>query len=191
LFADQPEHRTYSQQVNTLAVLAHIVEGEQARAVMEKTISDPSLAQSTIYFRAYTNSALRKAGLGDKYLDMLGPWREMLQDGLTTWAEWNGPDARSDCHAWGASPNFEMIRTIAGIESMAPGFQKVRVAPNPGTLHEIEARMPHPKGEIVVKLKQSNGALSADIDLPDGVSGEFDWKAVKKNLSGGGNHLSF
>jgi hypothetical protein len=191
LFADQPEHRTYSQQVNTLAVLAHIVEGEQARAVMEKTISDPSLAQSTIYFRAYTNAALREAGLGNKYLDMLGPWREMLHDGLTTWAEWNGPDARSDCHAWGASPNFEMIRTIAGIESMAPGFQKVRVTPNPGTLNEIEARMPHPKGEIVVKLKQNNGELSADVELPTGVSGEFDWKGVKRELVTGSNHLKF
>ncbi len=189
LFADQPEHRTYSQQVNTLAVLAYILEGEQARAVMEKTISDPTLAQSTIYFRAYTNAALRKAGLGDKYLDMLGPWHEMLQEGLTTWAEWNGPDARSDCHAWGASPNFEMIRTIAGIESMAPGFQKVRVAPNPGTLNEIEARMPHPKGEIVVKLKRNNGELSADVDLPAGVSGEFDWKGAKRELAAGSNHI--
>jgi hypothetical protein len=190
LFADQPEHRTYSQQVNTLAVLAHIIEGEQARAVMEKTINDPSLAQSTIYFRAYTNAALREAGLGDKYLDMLGPWHEMLRDGLTTWAEWNGPDARSDCHAWGASPNFEMIRTVAGIESMAPGFRRVRVAPNPGTLGEIEARMPHPKGEIEVKLKLNNGALSADVDLPGGVTGEFDWKGVKHELSAGENHVT-
>ncbi len=191
LFADQPEHRTYSQQVNTLAVLAHVVEGERAQAVMEKAIRDASLAQATIYFRAYTNAALRKTGLGDKYLDMLGPWHEMLQDGLTTWAEWNGPDARSDCHAWGASPNFEMIRTIAGIESTAPGFQKVRVAPNPGSLNEIEARMPHPKGEIVVKLKQGNGQLSADVDLPSGVSGEFDWKGVKHELTAGSNHLKF
>jgi hypothetical protein len=114
----------------------------------------------------------------------------MLRDGLTTWAEWNGPDARSDCHAWGASPNFEMIRTVAGIESMAPGFRRVRVAPNPGTLGEIEARMPHPKGEIEVKLKLNNGALSADVDLPGGVTGEFDWKGVKHELSAGENHVT-
>lgn len=191
LFADQPEHRTYSQQVNTLAVLAHVVEGERAHDVMQKTIDDRSLAQSTIYFRAYTNGALRKAGLGDKYLDMLGPWREMLQQGLTTWAEWNGPDARSDCHAWGASPNFEMIRTIAGIESMTSGFRKVRIAPNLGELDEIEAHMPHPRGEIRVKIERHEGKLSADIELPDGTTGEFDWQGHKKNLQQGGNHLSF
>ncbi|HEY7305774.1 MAG TPA: family 78 glycoside hydrolase catalytic domain [Bryobacteraceae bacterium] len=189
LFADQPEHRTYSQQVNTLAVLARVIQGKQAQELMQKVISDSSLAQSTIYFRAYTNGALREAGLGDKYLEMLGPWREMLEEGLTTWAEWNGPDTRSDCHAWGASPNFELIRTIAGIESEAPGFQKVRVAPNPGTLDEVDARMPHPKGEIRVKLKQQGGKLSADVDLPSGITGEFNWKGAKRELSAGSNHL--
>jgi hypothetical protein len=158
---------------------------------MQKVISDPSLAQSTIYFRAYTNGALREAGLGDKYLDMLGPWREMLDEGLTTWAEWNGPDTRSDCHAWGASPNFELIRTIAGIESAAPAFQKVRIAPNPGTLNEVHARMPHPKGEIRVKLKQQAGKLSAAVDLPSGITGEFDWKGAKRELSAGSNRIEF
>ena len=92
LFADQPSHRTYSQQVNTLAVLAHVADGDQARDVLTKTIADSSLAQSSIYFRAYTNATLREVGLGDKYLDVLGPWREMLGEGLSTWAEWNGPE---------------------------------------------------------------------------------------------------
>ncbi len=189
LFADQPEHRTYSQQVNTLAVLAGVVSGEQGRGVMEKTISDQTLAQSSIYFRAYTNGALRKVGLGDKYLDMLSPWHDMLQQGLTTWAEWDGPDARSDCHAWGASPNYELIRTVAGIESMTAGFRSVRVAPNLGKLHEVNARMPHPAGEIRVSLKEQNGKLSADVDLPNGATGEFDWKGAKRGLREGKNHL--
>ncbi len=139
LFADQPEHRSYSQHVNTLAVLAGVIGPETGRPLMEKIIADSTLAQSSIYFRAYTNGALRKVGLGDRYLDMLGPWREMLAQGLTTWAEWNGPDTRSDCHAWGASPNFELIRTIAGVESIAPGFKRVRIAPNLGNIHEVTA----------------------------------------------------
>ena len=191
LFADQPEHRSYSQQVNTLAVLAHVTSGEQGRGVMEKTISDGSLAQSSIYFRAYTNGALREVALGDRYLDMLGPWREMLSQGLTTWAEWNGPDARSDCHAWGASPNYELIRTVAGIESIAPGFRKVRIAPNPGKLDEVDARMPHPNGEIRVKLKRQNGKLSAEVNLPTGITGEFDWNGATRSLSAGSNRLQF
>jgi alpha-L-rhamnosidase len=146
LFADQPSHRTYSQQVNTLAILAHLGTPSQRRAVLNKVLSDPTLAQSSVYFRAYTNAALRETGLGGQYLQSLGQWREMLDQGLTTWAEWSGSDSRSDCHAWGASPNFELLRTVAGIESSAPGFARVRVAPNLGTLPDVTAVMPHPKG---------------------------------------------
>ncbi|MGI9070630.1 MAG: family 78 glycoside hydrolase catalytic domain [Bryobacteraceae bacterium] len=189
LFADQPSHRTYSQQVNTLAVLAGVVPPEQARSVVEKVTNDASLAQSSIYFRAYTNATLRKVGLGDRYLDMLGPWREMLAQGLTTWAEWSGPDARSDCHAWGSSPNYELLRTVAGIESLAPGFRRVRIAPNPGKLEHINASMPHPWGEIHLSLERRGGKLLADVDLPNGVTGEFDWMDKTVLLKTGKNHL--
>ena len=188
LFADQPEHRTYSQQVNTLAVLAHIAPEAQGRAVVEKIIGDPQLAQSSIYFRAYTNAALREVGLGDKYVDMLQPWREMLNDGLTTWAEWNGPDTRSDCHAWGASPNFELLRTVAGIESGAPGFKRVRIVPNPGRFEKVSARMPHPRGMIEVRLAHQR-KLTADIDLPEGTDGEFIWAGTQRQLHTGHNHF--
>jgi hypothetical protein len=114
----------------------------------------------------------------------------MLADGLTTWAEWNGPDSRSDCHAWGASPNFELLRTLAGIESMAAGFRRVRIAPNPGQFKEISARMPHPRGAIAVRL-HLDGALSADIDLPEGTDGEFEWAGAGHALHEGANHLKF
>jgi alpha-L-rhamnosidase len=66
---------------------------------------DQSLVQCSIYFRHYLHSAMNKAGAGDRYLDMLGPGARMLDRGLTTWAETADP-TRSDCHAWGASPNY-------------------------------------------------------------------------------------
>lgn len=191
LFADQPAHKTYSQQVNTLAVLAHVVEGQQARAVVEKTIGDPSLAQSSIYFRAYTNASLREVGLGDKYLAMLGPWREMLTKGLTTWAEVNQPDTRSDCHAWGASPNFELLRTVAGIDSAAPGFQRVRIAPNLGTLKQVTASMPHPAGTIHVHLQQDGNKIRGEVVLPEKVAGDFAWRGQVHELHGGTNKIAF
>jgi hypothetical protein len=185
IFADQPSHRTYSQQANTLAVLARIVPPEQARGIVQKVVNDNSLAQASIYFRAYMNATLREVGLGGEYLAMLGPWRDMMGDGLTTWAEWNGSDARSDCHAWGASPNIELFRTLAGIESAAPGFSKVRIAPNPGTLRHVIASMPHPAGEIRVDLRQP----VVDIDLPVGIEGQFVWDGISHPLHPGRNRL--
>jgi hypothetical protein len=190
LFADQPSHRTWSQHTNTLALLAHLLPTAQGRAVFEKMIADPSLAPVSIYFRAYTNAALREVGLGDRYLEMLDPWRQILKNGLTTWAEMPEP-TRSDCHAWGASPNFELLRTVAGIDSMAPGFARVRVAPNLGHLTQVHARMPHPRGEIDVRLAKRGASLTADVELPAGITGEFDWAGTKRPLAAGKNHLTF
>jgi hypothetical protein len=190
LFADQPARSTYSQQVNTLAVLAHVVEGEQARSVTEKMLADPTLAKSSIYFLAYTNATLREVGLGDRYLSSLGQWRDMLRSGLTTWAEEDRPGTRSDCHAWGASPNFEFLRTVAGIESAAAGFHEVRVAPNLGNLRQISATMPHPRGMITVTLAGSENNLKGVIDLPAGTTGEFEWHGAHQQLRPGRNDVT-
>jgi hypothetical protein len=190
LFADQPSHRTWSQHANTLALLAHLVPPTQGRSIFEKMIADSTLAPASIYFRAYTNAALREVGLGDRYLEMLDPWRKMLNIGLTTWAETADP-ARSDCHAWGASPNFELLRTVAGIDSLAPGFARVRVAPSLGKLTQVHARMPHPRGEIDVMLVRREGQLTADVELPAGITGEFEWANKTRPLAAGKNHLVF
>jgi alpha-L-rhamnosidase len=190
LFADQPSHRTYSQNVNALALIAQIVPASQVRPLAERTLNDTELAPATIYFRAYVNSTLRMAGLGDRYLEQLGSWREMLKDGLTTWSEWNGSDSRSDCHAWGASPNFELFRTLAGVEPSAPGYSQVKIAPNLGALRHVEAVIPHPRGEIRVNYRVEGSAKRADITLPAGVTGTLEWFGTSHSLQPGVNHIS-
>jgi hypothetical protein len=189
LFADQPAHRTYSQQVNALAVLSGVAGKDRARGVVERTLSDPTLAPASIYFRAYLNATLREVGLGDRYLEQLQPWREMLAQGLTTWAEWSGPDTRSDCHAWGASPNVEIFRTVAGIESTAPGFTKVRIAPNPGSINRFHVSVPHPRGIIEFIFERSGASMKATIRIPEQTSGEFVWQGKTSELHAGGNHV--
>ena len=189
LFADQPSHRTYSQQVNALAVLSGVAGKDRARGVVERALSDATLAPASIYFRAYLNATLREVGLGDHYLEQLQPWREMLAQGLTTWAEWSGPDARSDCHAWGASPNVEIFRTLAGIESTGPGFAKVRIAPNPGSITRFHASVPHPRGKIEFIFERSGAVVKATIRLPEQTSGEFVWQGKTRELHAGGNYV--
>ncbi len=191
LFADTPKQDTYSQHANALAVLAGLVKGDQAKQVMEKTLAASDLARATIYFRYYLHLAMREAGLGDRYLEMLGPWRNMLAQGLTTWAETDNPGVRSDCHAWGASPNIELFRTVLGIDSAAPGFRRVRIRPQPGKLTKLSGAIPHPKGEISVALEIIGGKLEAEVRLPPGVTGEFKWRGETRPLASGFSKLSF
>jgi alpha-L-rhamnosidase len=190
LLADTPSKQEFSQQANSLAVLAGVFEGPQAREVMNRIVSDGSLVQASTYFRAYLNEALLRAGLGDHYLEMLGPWRAMLDLHLTTWAEALTFD-RSDCHAWGASPNYELFRTVLGVESAAPGFKRVRIAPNLNGLPEVSGTVPSPHGAISVSLRARGEGIDASIELPAGVEGEFYWKGRIRPLKAGHSSITF
>ncbi|MFI5129664.1 MAG: alpha-L-rhamnosidase C-terminal domain-containing protein [Chitinophagales bacterium] len=189
LFSDTKEKETYSQHCNSLAILTDVINGTGARMLAEKMISDTGISKATVYFRYYLHRALNKAGLGNKYLDMLSKWKENLAIGMTTWAETDDINlTRSDCHAWGSSPNIELFRIVIGIDSDAPGFSKVRIEPHPGQLKNISGHMPHPKGKIAVDYKQtSTGKWSFSIQLPSGISGNFVWKGKQYGLREGKN----
>lgn len=191
LFADTGDHRSFSQHVNVLAILAGIVTGDDARNLLDRVISDKSLLQCSIYFRYYLNLAMKAAGCGDLFIDSLDLWRRQLDLGLSTWAEQPEP-SRSDCHAWGSSPNIEFFRIILGIDSAAPGFSEVRIAPSLGELTSVSGTMPHPQGEITADYSISGkGDLKAVISLPRDVSGTFIWKGCRRKLSGGENIIVF
>jgi hypothetical protein len=153
---------------------------------MEKTLSDNTLTQATIYFKYYVHQAAAKAGLGNRYLELLNDWRMQLANGLTTWAEISDyNNSRSDCHAWGASPNVEFFRIVLGIDSGAPGFQKVIVAPHLGQLTQAQGKMPHPNGDILVSYVHAKGRWKAEIVLPKNTSGIFLWKQKNYELKAG------
>ena len=191
LFADTPQKMHFSQQTNALAILGGLVKGAEARALMDRLLADRSLVQSSTYFRHYIHSALNEVGAGDRYLDLLDLWRKMLADGLTTWAEIPEPGTRSDCHAWGSSPNYELFRTVLGIDSAAPGFQRVIIRPFLGKLKKASGSIPHPQGEIAVDLRLlSNGKLAAEVSLPKGVTGDFVWHGIRHPLTTGKSKLT-
>jgi len=189
-YADTPRKQEFSQHTQALAILAGLVNGNEARDLITRTIADKSLTECTIYFRYYLYSALRAAGEGDRYLDLLDEWRAQLARGMTTWAESPEP-SRSDCHAWGASPNIELFRTVLGVDAAAPGFRRVVIRPHLGKLETISGTMPHPKGEIAVRLAQKEGKVDARVTLPEGIEGEFVWKGHRAPLSPGANHVTF
>lgn len=188
LFADRSEKDLYSQHANALAILTGVVSGKEATMIGEQLLSDVTLAPASIYFKFYVHEALVKAGLGDDYLNWLGKWRENIALGLTTWGETSDVEkSRSDCHAWGASPNIEFFRTVLGIDSDDIGFAKVKIEPHLGTIKTIGGEMPHPKGKINVKYNEIKGRMNAEIILPLNTKGQFIWKGKSYNLKSGRN----
>ena len=191
LFADDSRHERFSQHVNSLAVLAGVVSGNRAEQVMRKVMGGEDMILATIYFRYYVHRAMSAAGLGDMLLESLGPWREQMAVGLTTWAEMPEP-TRSDCHAWSASLNVEFYRILLGISSDAPGFGRVRIAPSLCGLAAVSGSMPHPAGDIAVSYSvDERGGLTARVSLPEGVDGTLVWGGKSRRLHSGEQILRF
>jgi len=184
LMADTPDHDAYSQQANILAVLTGIVPEEQQKELMERILVEEGLVQATYYFRFYLFRAMRKAGLGNQYLCQLGPWYDAIALGMTTFPEHPEP-SRSDAHAWSSSPNYDFFATVAGIRPDASGFNRVIIEPNPGALEWIQASIPHPKGEISVDFKFSDGLISGEINLPEGLEGRVVWNEEELEIGSG------
>jgi len=156
-------------------VLAGAVPATGRRALMTKVLDDASLTQATYYFKFYLFRALQKAEMGDRYLDLLAPWRAMLDLGLTTWAETPDP-TRSDSHAWSAHPSVDLLTIVAGVQPAAPGFERVSLRPHLGTLSSVKATVPTPRGDVAVDYERQAETVKATVTLPKGVSGQIVWK---------------
>ncbi len=198
LLADTPGQTTYSQHANLLGVLLDVIPQRDHKKVMKQILAsdlNPSGAQGSVkvahvgyYFQFYMSRALEHAGLGQYYLDLLQPWRQMLALGLTTTPEFPEP-SRSDSHAWSAHPIYDLATIVGGIHPDAPGFKKVRISPSLGLLNSLDVSIPHPYGTLLTSYRRTSGALDATIILPDELSGVFVWDGKEYAIHPGSQTL--
>jgi alpha-L-rhamnosidase len=190
LYADTREKNSFSQHANALAILTGMLNKADMRTVGQQMLRDSTLTQCTIYFKYYLHQALVKAGLGEGYIDWLDIWRKNIAMGLTTWTEDSNVEfTRSDCHAWGSSPNIEFFRTVLGIDSDAPGFTKIKIEPHLGKLTNVAGAIPHPNGKVAVSYVLDHGKWAISISLPAKTSGTMIWKGQRYALKAGDNKL--
>ncbi len=189
LIAERPEKDVFSQHTNTFAILADAIDAKAQKEIMNRIMEDGDLIKASLYFRFYIHRAMLKTGMADEYLSRLQPWKNMINEGLTTFGE-KDENPRSDCHGWSASPCFDFLNMIAGIQSIAPGFKEVLIKPHFGHLTEIRAGLPHPRGTINVDfLLNKKGKVKGTITLPEGVTGRFEYHDLTLKLQPGVNEI--
>jgi alpha-L-rhamnosidase len=100
-------------------------------------------------------------------------WWNMIQVGSTiTMEAWdhkykNNLDWN---HAWGAAPADIIPRYLLGIRPLTPGFGKVLIQPQPGSLEHASGTMPTIRGPIQVSLANYEGQpFKLRIDIPANV----------------------
>ncbi len=124
-------------------------------------------------------------------------WHHMIESGATmTWEAWdwkykNNLDWN---HAWGAAPADIIMRRLAGIRPEEPGFKKVLINPQPGSLEHFRAKVPTPEGSVGISYEREPSAGQLKISLPGEMPARVklpDAGSRIKKLSVNGKSLDF
>lgn len=174
---------TLSEATNAFALL-HLEtdDGARARAIVQSIFAAPAadpIRASPFAMNAVLD-ALGRVGRADLALPRLQRYAPQLETGAT-WEHWRShhfgedgvPDGHSLSHAWGAAPLAFFVNSIAGIRPTAPGWSRVRLAPQPASLARAEASVVTPRGRIAVQWERADGAFVLRAELPDGIEGDY------------------
>lgn len=174
--SDTPDKIHFSQHAQLLAVLTDCIPAANQEKLMQKMLDDTMLSPVNLGYRYHLNRALVKAGLGNEYLKTLAFWKKQMAMGLTTFPETDGTKPRSDCHGWSATPVFDLLSVVCGVEPAEPGFKSVLIRPHLGDLQHAEGVVPHPKGTVKTSYqKNADGSIACEISLPAGVNGKLQY----------------
>ena len=180
LFRNTPTRREFSEHTSVWAVLAGIVSGKDATALMRRTMDpDAKIARCTFSMGSFLFRALELTGLYDEFAPKLfAGWQQMLDYHCTTWCE-NPDSPRSECHGWSSAPAYELSAMVLGAYPEKDGYRTLRVRPHMYVLNTewAEGGVPTPFGTVNISLRRTKPAdrrFAITVTLPDGKKFERD-----------------
>ena len=119
------------------------------------------------FFQHQVNKFFAKIGRFDLLLKYLYKWVPMLSLGETgtIWETWS--IAGSECHAWAATPAYDLSTYWLGVKPASPGFETVEIAPTFHGLDAVEGIFPTCNGNIEVDWKKEESRVKINIKLPE------------------------
>ena len=191
IYADDPEKTFYDQRASILAVLCNAHSEEENEALMQKILDENTEfdSKANLFYYFYLFEAMQKTGAGN-FTGTLKPWQKIVEMGMSGTPEKRiEQHPRSEIHPWTAHPVHYYFSLVAGIQPTSPGFERVRIAPNPGDLEIVEATYPTKHGNILIDLDIPDGKPEGFIQLPEGVKGVFEWGGEEMVLGEGMNEV--
>ena len=154
LYADDVNHKYYSQHMQTWCVLSGVCHGRKAKSIMKNSLDLE--AKATYAFAYFYFRALESVGLYDKTKTMMDSYRSLLKLNCTTVPE-TPTKSRSDCHAWGAIAIYEFSATVLGVRTENVSERSVSVKPYIKGRNYARGTVSTIGGDITVEWKKENG----------------------------------
>jgi alpha-L-rhamnosidase len=183
---------------------------DQSRVVVTPTISDDpgayfaqrmnpadygafdperSVVAAQPFFSHFVHDALVRAGRRAQIAERCIKWWPQIERGDSTFEEyWSArPGTGSRCHAWSATPTYDLTTHVLGVHPLKPGYAEAEIAPTFGSLTHLEGAVPTPHGLIEVELDRRRGG---EVTIPPGVSARvrFDDAPLAGARLGAGRH---
>ncbi|HEX4221159.1 MAG TPA: family 78 glycoside hydrolase catalytic domain [Pseudonocardiaceae bacterium] len=190
----------YRQTSNAVALRFNLVPDAQHAAVLAGLVADIQSRQNHLDTGTAGTSALPYAlsdnGRADVAHAVLTqttyPSYGYLRGlGATTlWEGWD-PTARSHDHYFLGSPTQWLVERVLGVEPLAPGWARLRIAPIAlYTVARAGLNLRTVRGQISVTYQQANGTLTMDLVLPVNTTAEVALPGGKiTQLGSGHTHL--
>ncbi|MBR4167478.1 MAG: glycoside hydrolase [Bacteroidales bacterium] len=161
-FEDLPDDR-----VQALAVISGIASPDRY-PLLKKVFAERYNA--TTYMFPYVLDALYTMGEPQMALDrMRKMYPTVMKDSCSTLYEhWNYDGTCN--HAWTGGGVVSMVRRLAGVDALAPGYQEFEVKPQMGDLKWLKTGFETNYGRIEVSLVKKGRRIEAEITVPEGTT---------------------
>ncbi len=122
------------------------------------------------FYSHFLHRAMRAAGRTQAVVDNIrSRWGAMLDSGHGTFTEtWQVEPVTSLCHAWSATPTFDLSTDLLGVSAIAAGFSRARIAPQAAGLSWARGAFPTPCGDVAVDWRSTAERFELTVDLPAG-----------------------
>jgi len=98
-------------------------------------------------------------------------------------------------HAWGTAPANAIVRYVAGIQPLTPGYGEVQIRPQPGNVQQVDLKLRTIKGDISVKFHHEPDTLHLRLSLPGNTTGQvylpFNTKKAVVKMNGKIVHTAY
>ena len=167
---DGSEHA--SLHANMMPLAFGLVPAEHKKTVTDFVVSRGMAC--SVYGAQYLLEALYEGNRPDAALELMiskdiRSWYNMLRVGSTiTMEAWDNKFKKNQDwnHAWGAAPGNIIPRYLLGVRPLEPGFKKVLIQPQPGSLKHASSTIPTIRGPIQVSFKNEPNAFELKVDIP-------------------------
>ena len=163
--------RRHGAHANILAALFGLSEGEEARAILRRSLSG-ELGPIQPWFAHWALEAAAKVGLfGELGMPLLRRWIPSVEACGKGLAEgWHAPEpgyAFDHSHAWGGTPAWQLPVRLLGLRIEEPGFRRLSLAPGLFGLDWADIALPTPFGVLRASLRAGREPA---LDIPRGIA---------------------